>query len=304
MILKKLVLIYFVFQIVRLSVFTSCNAFVSDKSKLTKNDTSNFDIKIIYSKESSNVGVFIIPGFGENADSIFSKYSLFNKLNKLNYELIFITRKKDNESLYIKQDEINSLADIIYSLRKNNSKIKSYRLIGFSIGGNACLKLITDSLFCINNKVSSIVVIDPPLDNERILKSLTAQSKNSKSEIAKVESEFLVKFFNEKYNYSSETNPKTFWSNSIVSKNDTLYKKHLNIKNQNILIFSNDDTLWQKQNRDRSLFDMNLKDSELFYGKTKYSNNIKLIVKHHDNSNQNPHSWNNIDLDTLVNWIK
>ncbi len=263
------------------------------------------DIKLIQSTQGSNKTIFVLTGFGQSPDSIINKHQLFKSLLRENHDLAFVSITNKNQTLYVKQEEIKSLAEQITAFIANSKESKkTYTLLGFSIGGSACLKLLSDSVFCNKTNISKCVVIDPPLDIERLYSSLLRQHKATKNDISKNESDFLLNFFKENYNITETTKPPVLWSNSIFALNDTLYKNHKRIKHKNILLFTNNDSTWQRVNRGRLPIDMNITDCISFYESIRMQNNAKMIVMKNNNALSNPHSWDNVDESILINWLQ
>ncbi len=300
---------YFYFNVIVLICFGVTLVFCktnSDQGKLMYGEPAPFEnVKLIRSAEKSTRTLFVITGFGENPDSIVVKYSLFRSLLTGGYDLAFVSIEKDNQTLYARQDEVNKAIRQIGAFIENvKDSGKTFSLLGFSIGGSACLKILSDSLFCKQRKISSCVVIDPPLDLERLFNSLARQSKYSSNDVSKSESQFLLDFFRIRYKYSPATNPDSFWRSSIISLNDTVYYNFRSIRNKNLLIFTNNDTTWQRVHRDRLPGELNISDCIRFYNAIKATNNVRLIVTNSKDPSKNPHSWDNVDLPALINWIR
>ncbi len=285
--------------------FFFCNANSDLVKENTKQSSLHYGIKLIKSSPDSKKTLFILTGFGENPDSLVKRNKLFSLLLKQQFDLAFINIAPHNQTLYLGQTEIDSvireIEEFVITIKEGRN---NFSLVGFSIGGSVCLKLLSNSAFCTKNNIRSCVVIDPPLDMERLFNSLLRQNKFSKNNISKNESEFLLNFMKDKYDLTTTTKPDIFQKKSIFSFNDSTYNNYKKIRNKNILIFTNNDSAWQRVYRDRLPIDMNITDCIPFYEKIKGNNNVKLFVTKKSESKINSHSWDNVDESILINWIK
>jgi len=281
----------------------SCNTHSDEERKNANQSSLSKEIKLFRSSTKSKKTIFVITGFGENPDSVVKKNKLFSVLLQKDFDLAFITSTNSNQTFYIRQDEINNVAKQIVDFKLANvGSGKTFSLLGFSLGGTACLKLLSDSAFCAQTKILSCVVIDPPIDMERLYNSLTRQKMFSRNPISKNESEFLLNFLKNKY--ALTTTPEAFWSTSVYSKRDTIYLNYRKIKDKNLLIFTNNDTSWQRVHRDRQSVDLHISDCVPFFEKIKEKNNAKLFVMEHSDTIVNPHSWDNVNKSLLINWLQ
>ena len=112
-----------------------------------------------------------------------------------------------------------------------------------------------------------------------------------------------MNFCKQNYNLNPTTKAHIFWSNSIFASNDSIYRNYERIKNKNILIFTNNDSAWQRVQRDRLPIDMNISDCMPFYERIRTNNTAKLIIMKNNNAMLNPHSWDNIDESAIINWL-
>jgi len=265
-------------------------------------DTSLQGVLLIKNPKATKT-LFIVSGYGEKFDSLYFKIPYFEKIKDEGFNLVFI----DSElRLYIEEkDELEIENLILKSISQWNLEKTKIHLLGFSLGGTACLKVISKTNLSSKYNIQTITIIDPPLDYYRLYNSLLFQSKNSKNIISINESNYLS---NEILKTIKPKNDSTLirklWKASIISKTDTVYKNYKTIKNNNILIFTNNDTNWQAKNRDRRKEDMNFPDCILFYNEAKLKNCIKLELLQNTSPSNNPHSRNNVDYNKLIEWIK
>lgn len=278
-------------------LFNSC---LQLKSEIYKEDFSTKS-KFIQSPNANKKCAIIIPGFGEEIDNLLKRYQLFHNLLKDSVSILFVEQKN---SLYTKKENVDILKN---EINKHLPKLKHYdvSLIGFSIGGLASVKLLLDSSFAKTFNFKSATVIDPPLDYIRLYKSLQWQEINSKNQIAKNESSFLIQKLNEDFFSTKEKSIEKFLlKSSVVSQKYPQSFQYNHIQNKRIMFFTNIDTIWQRQYRGRRPQDLNYNDCFLFEKKLSRNNKIELIISNPLNTDENPHSWNNIDYFKLISWIK
>lgn len=253
-------------------------------------------------ENNPNAVVVLFPGVYDHPFSIFFESDIVQVLNKENYSIIIPVISQKNDKLQLDGESINKAISLISEYVRHTGLPEKTKIIlgGFSVGGTRALKIF------INNRreetklnVSHVFTVDPPLDFNRLLNS----EKNLEDKLVTG----LVSDENKSSNIEDYLD-----SISIFTYNNLDDIDPFLFENGNLRIYTEPDLEWQLFERKRNMMELHLIDHSIFvnYLNSKTSNqNVELILSKKtgmrlQTNERNPHSWNIIDTEELVKWLK
>ncbi|MDY0985809.1 hypothetical protein SOM12_00130 [Flavobacterium sp. CFBP9031] len=215
-----------------------------------------------------------------------------------------------NVKLYLSESEKKEYSLALNSIFDRNKIAKENIFIGgFSSGGNLAL-LLSNYLIQTKNAIQpkGLVVVDSPLDLERLYDGAQEDVKKNVSEEAVEEGNYLIQLFNDDLG-NPKTNIETYKKMSpyLVSSDSKVNIEYL--KDIKIRLYCEPDLEWYWKNKKRTYEELNAfhlektYDSLLNLGAQKVEF-IKTSNRGFDaKGNKKPHSWNLIEREDLIKWI-
>jgi hypothetical protein len=215
-----------------------------------------------------------------------------------------------NMKLYLSESEKKEYSLALNSIFDRNKIAKENIFIGgFSSGGNLAL-LLSNYLIQTKNAIQpkGLVVVDSPLDLERLYVGAQEDVKKNVSEEAVEEGNYLIQLFNDDLG-NPKTNIETYKKMSpyLVSSDSKVNIEYL--KDIKIRLYCEPDLEWFWTNKKRTYEELNAFHLEKTYhsllnlGAEKVefikTSNRGFDVK----GNKKPHSWNLIEREDLIKWI-
>ncbi|MFC4476280.1 hypothetical protein [Flavobacterium chungangensis] len=215
-----------------------------------------------------------------------------------------------NMKLYLSESEKKEYSLALNSIFDRNKIAKENIFIGgFSSGGNLAL-LLSNYLIQTKNAIQpkGLVVVDSPLDLERLYNGAQEDVKKNVSEEAVEEGKYLIQLFNDDLG-NPKANIETYKKMSpyLVSSDSKVNIEYL--KDIKIRLYCEPDLEWYWTNKKRTYEELNAfhlektYDSLLNLGAEKVEF-IKTSNRGFDaKGNKKPHSWTLIEREDLIKWI-
>lgn len=215
-----------------------------------------------------------------------------------------------NMKLYLSESEKKEYSLALNSIFDRNKIAKENIFIGgFSSGGNLAL-LLSNYLIQTKNAIQpkGLVVVDSPLDLERLYDGAQEDVKKNVSEEAVEEGNYLIQLFNDDLG-NPKDNIETYKKMSpyLVSSDSKVIIEY--VKDIKIRLYCEPDLEWYWTNKKRTYEELNAfhlektYDSLLNLGAEKVEF-IKTSNRGFDaKGNKKPHSWNLIEREDLIKWI-
>ena len=215
-----------------------------------------------------------------------------------------------NMKLYLSESEKKEYSLALNSIFDRNKIVKENIFIGgFSSGGNLAL-LLSNYLIQTKNAIQpkGLIVVDSPLDLERLYNGAQEDVKKNVSEEAVEEGKYLIQLFNDDLG-NPKANIETYKKMSpyLVSSDSKVNIEYL--KDIKIRLYCEPDLEWYWTNKKRTYEELNAfhlektYDSLLNLGAEKVEF-IKTSNRGFDGKgNKKPHSWNLIEREDLIKWI-
>ncbi|PBI83927.1 hypothetical protein BSF41_43600 [Flavobacterium sp. ACN2] len=215
-----------------------------------------------------------------------------------------------NMKLYLSESEKKEYSLALNSIFDRNKIAKENIFIGgFSSGGNLAL-LLSNYLIQTKNAIQpkGLVVVDSPLDLERLYDGAQDDVKKNVSEEAVEEGNYLIQLFNDDLG-NPKDNIETYKKMSpyLVSSDSKVNIEY--VKDIKIRLYCEPDLEWYWTNKKRTYEELNAFHLEKTYhsllnlGAEKVEF-IKTSNRGFDGKgNKKPHSWNLIEREDLIKWI-
>ena len=306
--MKKLLLII-------LLVITSLETVIAQSREIIyqnpKDTTANY--YMIFKPKIQAKGLLILlPGFGETPEAASKETTIQDEANKMGLMTVFLSLQYGNGSFYVDSLSQGKLDTLIFDLQKKYQlKDKPLYVGGFSLGGSGAVKYAERAYSSTNlPKPKAIFALDSPLDFERFYKSCEYQIRISKSKIATEESAYFIKRSQYEFQGSPLQNLKAYHQISPYSHSDTLQTAIKPLIKCPVMLISEPDMMWQMQERNRSLYELNTIDCSAMINSLRSlgNENAQLILTsdkgyRKSTGNKHPHSWSIGDAEMIVNWL-
>ncbi len=253
--------------------------------------------------------MLLLPGFGENAESIFPQSKLPNIAYANNILTVAIA---GGRKLYADESVINRLDDAIGHI-KNRYNVPPDKFVigGFSAGGTISLRYVQ---YC-NKKDTevpaipqAVFTVDSPVDLFKIWDYFEREIRRNYSDAgvgeAKFISEIMLDEIGDPANNANEYNKLTPFNTDLEAPGNEKF-----LLNTAVRVYHDIDVEWQLKNRRRSLYDSNqLQSSELInrlllLGNEKAEFLTARQPGYRSNGMRHPHSWSIVDEVDLVQWV-
>ncbi|MDP2420824.1 alpha/beta hydrolase [Sediminibacterium sp.] len=275
-------------------MFITLNSCSENKISDIKSSTDYYFLK----SNSDNDLFIFLTGYNQNFYEVIQTNStLLNQLKSKDYSVLFIN--SSNTLLYDSLELDNIYKQVIEILQ--NKFPKSIHIGGFSMGGFGAAKLLL-KFQKENQKGNSLILVDSPLDLNRFTKSIVNQITNTEK-ISREEAKYIYNLIKSKAVSSSISIDSLCRRETVVSAENALGVKDFLLTKTKIFAFTNLSLGWQFLNRGRSLYDMHALDISMFLSNQKKRGNSNIFLCIEKTENTNPHSWSNLNVDSLLKWV-
>lgn len=248
----------------------------------------------------------LVPGYGEHPFSVNAQTSILQEAIKKNLAVMIVCLSPSNDKFTIKQEATDRMGKMItqfYAVNNLNTTVPLW-LGGFSIGGTTAIAYYTrqqkDQQKALGNVVlvpKKVFAIDPPLDMDRLYRSLSRIG----DQVLTKEMESL-KEGNEKLNESLVRN--SVYSPGMDAQQLPDYK------NTPLRLYAEPDILWWIKNRSLDYYDINVVDEAGYVNallKKDKGNQVELILTKDRGirygGQRHPHSWSLAEPVELISWL-
>jgi hypothetical protein len=256
--------------------------------------------------------LLLLTSFGEIPQIAANETDIQIAATKAGLLSVFASLQYGTQSFFIDSLSQSTLKEFILEIQHQYKlSDKPFYLGGFSLGGSGAVKY-AESAYSQTGlpKPKAIFAIDPPLDFERMYYSLEYAIRNSHVEIAKREADYFIKRLQYEFQSIPQQNNKAYQRLSPYSFSDTTQSAIQHLKNCPILLVSEPDIIWQMEERNRSLYDLNTLDCSLAINTLRQLGNkqAKLVLTSGKgfrklSGKRNPHSWSIINGEETIQWL-
>lgn len=250
----------------------------------------------------------LLPGFGQDAESIFPESKLHNVAYANGILTIAIA---GGRKLYADESVIEKLNQALEHVKTNyNVSANQFVIGGYSAGGTISLRYAE---YC--NQYSDtapiqpkgVFAVDSPVDLFGIWNYFQREIRKDYSEAgvgeAKFISEIMINEIGEPETNKDKYNELTPFSSSLTEPGNEQYLTSMAVR-----FYEDIDVTWQLKNRRRSLYDSNALDaSELINRLLLQGNeNAEFLTSkspgYRSSGLRHPHSWSIVDEVELIQW--
>lgn len=275
---------------------------------LDKNDPAKNCYTIIYPDALPWKGcLFLLPGFGENAERVLSQTNLPLEAAK-NGILTIIPSLQDGVLSFgvdsVSQQTLQKIIDDVVSKQKISSL--NFWIGGFSIGGSTAIKFAENAKI----KPKAVFAIDPPLDFERFYHAAKRDLRLTTNGKENQENVYMGLRIQEIMGGTPETALANYYAVSPYSFTDesqTAVKKLIEIP---LRIYSEPDIDWWMKERNADLTSMNITDCSAMINELNRLGNQQAVLITTQNKGfrkpdhkRHPHSWSIVENQELIQWL-
>ncbi len=256
--------------------------------------------------------LILLTSFGENLQIASNETNIQKVATDKGLITVFASLQYGTQTFFIDSLSQNTLDKLIAELQKKYAvKDKPFYIGGFSLGGSGAVKYAERAYSSTNLiKPKAVFAIDPPLDFEKMYLSLEYAVRFSNVDIAKREADYFIKRLQYEFQSIPQLDNKSFQIISPYSFSDTSQTNIKTLVDCPIMLISEPDIIWQMEERNRSLYDLNALDCSLVINTLRLlgNKNAKLVLTNDKGyrkltGSKNPHSWSIADPEQLVNWL-
>jgi esterase/lipase len=251
--------------------------------------------------------MFLIPGFGETAETVLQQTDLPKKLAK-NGILTIIPTFQDGVLSFgvdsLSQQNFDRMLNDVTS-KYELAKQKFY-VGGFSIGGSCAIKYAENSTV----KPTAVFAIDPPLDFERFYNSAKRDIRLSKNSEASKENVYMIDRLEKETGGSPQTNIAAYYNLSPYSFSDTAQTAIKKLVDIPLRIYTEPDINWWLKERGADFTSMNATECSAMINELNRLGNQKAEFITTQNkgyrkpdNRRHPHSWSIVDNNALIKWL-
>lgn len=283
--------------------------------EIVYNNTNDSSINYYFAfKPSGQINglLLLLTSFGENLQVASNETDIQKVATEKGLITVFASLQFGTQTFFIDSISQNTLDRLIADIQKKYAvKDKPFYLGGFSLGGSGVIKYAERAYSSKTLiKPKAIFAIDPPLDFERMYLSLEQTVRQSKVEISKREADYFIKRIQYEFQSIPRNNKNPFIIISPYLYSDTLQSNIKPLVNCPIMLISEPDIIWQMEERNRSLYDLNTLDCSSVINTLKLLGNKNAILVLTSGKGyrkltgkRNPHSWSIADSELTVNWL-
>ena len=276
-----------------------------------KDSSTNYHFAFKPSGEVKGL-LLLLTSFGENLQIASNETNIQKVAADKGLITVFASLQHGTQTFFIDSLSQNTLDKLIIDLQKKyNVKDKPFYIGGFSLGGSGAVKYAERAYSSTTlTRPKAIFAIDPPLDFERLYSSLEYALRFSTVEISKKEADYFIKRLQYEFQSTPHYDKKPFQTISPYSFSDTLQTNIKPLINCPIMLISEPDIIWQMEERNRSLYDLNTLDCSLMISSLRLlgNKNAKLVLTIDKGyrkltGRKNPHSWSIGDSEQIISWL-
>ena len=256
--------------------------------------------------------LLLLTSFGETPQIASNETNIQTIANNEGLLTVFASLQNGTQTFFIDSLSQATLDQLIPSIQKRYKLTdKPFYLGGFSLGGSGVVKYAERAYSCSDiPKPKAIFAVDPPLDFERMYYSLEYTVQHSNSKISKREADYFIKRLQYEFQSIPQLDNKPFQAISPYSFSDTNQTNIKTLVNCPIMLISEPDIIWQMEERNRSLYDLNTLDCSLAINSLRLlgNNNAELVLTTGKGyrkltGKRNPHSWSIMDSVQTIKWL-
>lgn len=252
--------------------------------------------------------LILFPCFPCDAENTRTEFNIVDVATANNVTVLLMNF---NQHLWLSDTEKDELEKIILSaVEQNNINTDNTYIGGFSSGGNVSF-LLTDYLKSTGSSIQpkGLFIADSPLDLLALYENAQKNIEKNFAEPAVQEANWIVEMFDPEFGVGDTALIKYENKSPYISKTHST-KNISNLKDVDIRLYSEPDTLWWKENRMAEYKDMNayyIEQLAIDLGKLYGEDQVKFIKSedrgYRANGDRHPHSWAIIEEKDLINWI-
>lgn len=288
---------------------------VAQKSEIVYSNPkdTNSNYYIAYKPLTEPTGLLLLlTSFGETPQIAANETSIQTVAAKNGLITVFASLQYGTQTFFIDSlSQLNLDALIPTIQKKYNLTDKPLYLGGFSLGGSGIIKYAERAYSSKTLiKPKAIFAIDAPIDFEKMYYSLEYAAKYSTVNIAKMEADYFIKRLQYEFQSTPYYDKTPFHIISPYSFSDTNQTNIQPLKDCPITLISEPDIIWQMEERNRSMYDLNTLDASMLINALRLmgNKNAKLVLTNNKGyrkltGRKNPHSWSIADADETINWL-
>lgn len=256
--------------------------------------------------------LLLLTSFGETPQIASNETNIETIANNEGLLTVFASLQQGTQTFFIDSLSQATLDQLIPSIQKRYKLTdKPFYLGGFSLGGSGVVKY-AERAYSRSDipKPKAIFAVDPPLDFERMYYSLEYTVRHSNVEISKREADYFIKRLQYEFQSTPQLDNKPFQTISPYSFSDTNQTNIKALVNCPIMLISEPDIIWQMEERNRSLYDLNTLDCSLAINSLRLlgNKNAELVLTTGKGyrkltGKRNPHSWSIMDAEQTIKWL-
>lgn len=256
--------------------------------------------------------LLLLTSFGETPQNASNETDISTIANKEGLVTVFASLQYGTQTFFIDSLSQANLDQLIPNLQKRYKLTnKPFYLGGFSLGGSGVVKYAERAYSRSDlQKPKAIFAVDPPLDLEKMYFSLEYAVRQSKSEISKREADYFIQRLQYEFQSIPQIDNKPFQRVSPYSFSDTTQANIKTLVSCPIMLISEPDIMWQMEERNRSMYDLNTLDCSLVINSLRLlgNKNAELVLTSGKGyrkltGKRNPHSWSIMDTEKTIKWL-
>ncbi len=274
---------------------------------------TNTNYYIAYKPSITPTGLLLLlTSFGETPQNAAKETTIQTVAAKNGLVTVFASLQYGTQTFFIDSLSQLNLDGLIPTIQKKyNLTNKPLYLGGFSLGGSGVIKYAERAYGAKNLiKPKAIFAIDAPIDFEKMYYSLEYATKYSTVNIAKMEADYFIKRLQYEFQSTPYIDKTPFHIISPYSFSDTNQTNIQTLKDCPILLISEPDIMWQMEERNRSMYDLNTLDASMLINALRLmdNKNAKLVLTNNKGyrkltGRKNPHSWSIADAEETISWL-
>lgn len=274
---------------------------------------TNTNYYIAYKPSITPTGLLLLlTSFGETPQNAAKETTIQTVAAKNGLVTVFASLQYGTQTFFIDSLSQLNLDGLIPTIQKKYSLTnKPLYLGGFSLGGSGVIKYAERAYGAKTLiKPKAIFAIDAPIDFEKMYYSLEYATKYSTVNIAKMEADYFIKRLQFEFQSTPYIDKTPFHIISPYSFSDTNQTNIQTLKDCPILLISEPDIMWQMEERNRSMYDLNTLDASMLINALRLmdNKNAKLVLTNNKGyrkltGRKNPHSWSIADAEETISWL-
>ena len=278
---------------------------------LNEKDSLSGYYLVVEPQRDSVAGVLVLlPGFGQNAESIFPETKLYNVAYVNNILTITFAEGNKLSADSTVQSKLTAVFNDV--IRRYKVNPENFVLGGYSAGGIVAMRYVElcnefPDKFPIRPK--GIFAVDSPVDIFTIMDDLEENYKNNFSPAAYKEAEYVLKYVKNDYGVPKENI--TVYSKLTPFSMDKKYGENEKyLRNTAVRVYHDVDIAWRLINSTQSVKDDNyLITSELIKRLLLMGNKKAEFIQsyqtgYRSDGRRHPHSWSIVSEVECIQWIK